>query len=211
MEQQVALEFEALSRYAPGSPFEPRKIRTAPVKPTKPGPPTLSEQRETLILQMVELLEEPLTDAMVMLADVHIFNRKTGWREVVTEIAERYVDRMLDPYDETAGEVGRRVLALSFGANVIPPEFWRQPIGQLIVDADGFPFRDASRVEAAAVLQVSPEFVRQQANLYEPGNLEERRNTTQITRASLMRVYRKRAKASARKHKKEVDHDASRT
>lgn len=66
----------------------------------------------------------------------------------IRKVAAEWARSMIDVGDPTGSLAARRLVAIAFGENHIPPEFWLSHLGQLVFFRDGFPNRPVSRTEA---------------------------------------------------------------
>lgn len=112
-------------------------------------------------------------------------------RRVVRGAAEVWARKLLNPSDDTAPFVANNIVAIATHGDRPSPEFWRTPLGQLLIGRGGFPRGGAvSRVEAAAVFGVTTERIRR---MTVAGDLvASKPGATNVTRESLMLQWRRR-------------------
>lgn len=115
-------------------------------------------------------------------------------RQAAREGAEVWARVLSNPADDNAPFVANNLLKAAFGGRP-PAEFWRSPLGQLLIARDAFPAGPISRSEAAAALGITIQGARKRweaRSLARYRDPQTRKETTGFMRESVLVDWRRR-------------------
>lgn len=125
-------------------------------------PPKKRKTREDTVATWIFQMIEPATHRFALIQEATAIYAVRDINQIAHDAAHLWARILLNDADATAPNVAKTLIAITYERDEPGAEFWRTDIGQLIFSRGGFPLRPAKRTEAAAVLRVSPEAIRQQ-------------------------------------------------